>query len=174
MISNQHLLKRKKMKELVISIIIAITLISCHSKDYNYTFTDNDRIALLECYSINFKPTSIDFEKSVQDNKILYFIITNISYDRTYINRVYRCINILFLKQCLYAMQKTPLTIDLYTYNDPKLQKLFIIYNNIQGYSKTSHGLYSSEAHYNAKKDSILWKDCIISNLIYTIENTNR
>ena len=173
----------KLLKYFFVSILFFLVCISCcdmsHNKKSNYILNNDEKLKILEYYCIKYKPSSIDFDESVKNDKILYFLVTNIniSYnDKVNIKKYYRCIVILFLKQCIYTNHKTPLSVDLFPYNDLKLKKLFLIYyyvhdniiNETQGLF--IQGFYTPQVYFEVKQDKMLMQDKTISNLIDSVD----
>lgn len=173
----------KLVKITFISILFFLTCISCNDKKHdnqsNYILSNDDKLKILEYYCIKYKPSSIDFDESVNNDKILYFLVTNINIDysdKLNIKRLYRCIVILFLKQCIYANHDTFLSVDLFPYHDLKLKKLFLIYyyvhDNIINETPWlfGQGFYTPQVYFGVKQDKILMKDISISKLIDSVD----
>lgn len=173
----------KLMKKTFVSILFFLICVSCndnkHENQSNYILSNDEKLKILEYYCIKYKPSSIDFDESVKNDKILYFLVTNINIDysdKLNIKKLYRCIIILFLKQCIYANHDTPLPVNLFPYNDLKLKKLFLIYYYIHdNIINETPGLFvqgfsTSQVYFEVKQDKFLMKDKTISNLIDSVD----
>lgn len=175
----------KLMKKTFVSILFFLICVSCndnkHDNQSNYILSNDEKLKILEYYCIKYKPSSIDFDESVKNDKILYFLVMNINIDyndKVNIKKFYRCIVILFLKHCIYTNHITPLSVDLFPYHDLKLKKLFLIYyyvhDNIKNETQGlfSNGFFTPQVYFGVKEDKFLMKDKTISNLIDSVDNT--
>ena len=172
----------KMIGKIIKVIFFILVCISCndkgHDKKSNYILNNDEKLKILEYYCIKYKPSSIDFDESVKNDKILYFLVMNINIDyndKVNIKKFYRCIVILFLKHCIYTNHITPLSVDLFPYHDLKLKKLFLIYYYVHDNIKNENqgvfnkGFFKTQVYFGVKQNKLLMKDKTISNLIDSV-----